>query len=134
MANNILKDKEGNILNPKIPRYEKIRTKTIYSNADGTSNNISLSENISSNDTIRIYYKNGNLYSSVDIANAVDKRAFLSLIITDGNVYIQIAEVIIAENAISFSKNVEWWHSTSSDGGYNTSANKIKIVKIDKVY
>ena len=132
--NEVLKDKDNKILNPRIPRYEKIKTKTIYSNENGTSDNINLTENININDMIRIYYKNGNLHGSVEITDAVGKRALLSLMTTDGNIYIQIAEIKISEKTISFSKNTEWWHSVSSDGGYNASANKIKITKIDKIY
>lgn len=45
MSNSVLKDKEGNILNPKIPRYEK---KLLWENPSPNSNfktqNISLSD------------------------------------------------------------------------------------------
>ena len=48
--NNVLKDKLGNILNPKIPRYEKRRFKILWENTSKTSMLEGTEINLSSDD------------------------------------------------------------------------------------
>lgn len=49
MSNSVLRDKNDKILNPKIPRYEKMKKKILWENPNPTSNfntqNITLSSN-----------------------------------------------------------------------------------------
>lgn len=131
--NDVLIDKNGFILDPKIPRYEKLKSKTIFENSSGTTSTITLSQELQNSDKIRIYFNNGTLYDSIVVSEPIKKRVSLSLMTTDGNLYVQIAEVQITATAITFSRNIEWWHSTSSDGGYNANRNIVKITKVELI-
>ena len=56
--NNVLKDKDGNILNPKIPRYDRLKSKVLWENPNPTidfsAQNITL--NSSDYDYLEIFY------------------------------------------------------------------------------
>ena len=131
--NDVLIDKNGFILDPKIPRYEKLKCKTIFENSSGTTSTITLSQELQNSDKIRIYFNNGSLHDSIVVSEPINKRVSLSLMTTDGNLYVQIAEVQITATTITFSKNIEWWHSTASDGGYNANRNMVKITKVELI-
>ena len=78
--NEVLKDKLGNILNPNIPRYEKLKGEVIYSNSNGSNSTITLSKSIDNAKFIDIFYKNNNnFYNCVRVYEPLNKNVALSI-------------------------------------------------------
>ena len=46
MSNDVLKNKDNSIINPKIPRYEKLIATELFNNPDGTAKDIELSDSL----------------------------------------------------------------------------------------
>ena len=61
MSNDVLKNKDNSIINPKIPRYEKLIATELFNNPDGTAKDIELSDSIANYKYIEIYYTNQTL-------------------------------------------------------------------------
>lgn len=61
MSNSCLLDKNGNILNPKIPRYEKnlIKSKLLFENKSGQLGGFTLNDNWENYKIIEVFYKRG---------------------------------------------------------------------------
>lgn len=82
MANNVLKDKDNNILNPKIPRYEKRGSTKLNNNSLTSVATFELNDNIENYDYLFVvagaqstYFKNSILIKVSDIVyNNVDNN------------------------------------------------------------
>lgn len=61
MSNSCLLDKNENILNPKIPRYEKnlIKSKLLFENKSGQLGGFTLNDNWENYKIIEVFYKRG---------------------------------------------------------------------------
>ncbi len=73
---NVLKDKSGNILNPKIPRYEKIKTKKLWSNSDPTkvlNANVYIKLSDTNYDAIIWIYCFNNTASNIELSTICEK-------------------------------------------------------------
>lgn len=118
MANNVLKDKKGNILNPKIPRYEKkivylSGTNTItytptydcYIDITGVNNTWGFD---GGEVTVKINNSSG---SAIQVLNATSK----------GNGGNQLARSLVARAVYTCKKGVEYTFKlvTDSSGGSN---------------
>lgn len=80
MSNDVLKNKDNSIINPKIPRYEKLIATELFNNPDGTAKDIELSDSLANYDYIEIYYENPsfNMWDSKKIDNPNGKKTSLS--------------------------------------------------------
>ena len=75
--NEVLNDKNGNILNPKIPRYE--RTILYKNQGTGTAGSFTLNDSIANYREIEItYHTNDNLFGTKEVTNP-DGRSELNI-------------------------------------------------------
>lgn len=83
MSNEVLKDKNGNILNPKIPRYEKkiIKSTVLFENKQGQKGGFSINDNWENYKIIEVFYTRGEY--QVD-----SSRAYTDLINNSGDLQI----------------------------------------------
>lgn len=76
--NDVLKDKNGSILNPKIPRYEKKMPIVVYENTNGSNSNINLIQSIENAEFIDVEFKNNNnIFNNVRVYDPVGKQVIL---------------------------------------------------------
>lgn len=130
--NNVLKDNSGNILNPIIPGYEKLKATILFENAAGTFNTINLLQDPNKFNYLEIY---GITNDSILTYTKIDKSHYNKTLClfgfnADGNLYLKLALVRIVNQTIEFQKNIEWYKNAgSSSGGFNSG----KYVAITKV-
>ena len=91
MSNSVLMDKDENILNPKIPRYEKLIATELFNNPDGAAKDIELNDSLANYKYIEIYYTNPtfDIFDSSRIDNPNGKKTSLkvSMRYADGGAY-----------------------------------------------
>lgn len=81
MSNDVLKNKDNSITNPKIPRYEKLIATELFNNPDGTDKDIELSDLLANYKYIEIYYTNPtfDIFDSSRIDNPSGKKTSLTV-------------------------------------------------------
>ena len=81
MSNSVLMDKDENILNPKIPRYEKLIATELFNNPDGAGKDIELNDSLANYKYIEIYYTNPtfDIFDSSRIDNPSGKKTSLTV-------------------------------------------------------
>ena len=130
--NEVLKDKNGNIMDPKIPRYEKT---TLYKNqGTGTAGSFTLNGSIANYRKIEInYHTNDNLFGTKEVTNP-DGRSELNISISafkvvSNNTYIKVREININGTQVTNNSAGE---ITINPGG-NPSQTTSNYVYIDSV-
>lgn len=91
MSNDVLKNKDNSIINPKIPRYEKLIATELFNNPDGAAKDIELNDSLANYKYIEIYYTNPtfDIFDSSRIDNPNGKKTSLkvSMRYADGGAY-----------------------------------------------
>ena len=130
--NNVLKDRNGNIMDPKIPRYEKT---TLYKNkGTGTAGSFTLNDSIANYRKIEInYHTNDNLFGTKEVTSP-DGRSELNISISafktvSNNTYIKVREININGTQVTNNSAGE---ITINPGG-NPSQTTSNYVYIDSV-
>lgn len=112
----------------------KVDGVALYENNDGTTSNITLSEEPSGNyDFIEIYgISSDNIPCYIKIkSDDYDKRIILSAFALDGNLYFKLARLSLSGTTLSFLQNSEFYKSSDTvSGGYTASGKFIKITKV----
>lgn len=112
----------------------KVDGVALYENNDGTTSNITLSEEPSGNyDFIEIYgISSDNIPCYIKIkSDDYDKRIILSAFALDGNLYFKLARLSLSGTTLSFLQNSEFYKSSDTvNGSYTASGDFIKITKV----
>lgn len=134
--NEVLKDKLGNILNPNIPRYEKLKGEVIYSNSNGSNSTITLSKSIDNAKFIDIFYKNNNnFYNCVRVYEPLNKNVALSINVSIQSAntgWVQTVVKTISSTQIS-NLGVQFGEIQIPNGSYSGN-NVIFITKVIAYY
>ena len=134
--NEVLKDKLGNILNPNIPRYEKLIGEVIYSNSNGSNSTITLSKSIDNAKFIDIFYKNNNnFYNCVRVYETLNKKVALSYYVSIQSAntgWVQTVVKTISSTQIS-NLGVQFGEIQIPNGSYSGN-NVIFITKVIAYY
>lgn len=133
MSNSVLMDKDENILNPIIPRYEKMISNVLYENENGTNSSITLSDDISNYKYIEIFYRsNDSDLKSTKIFNNNSSNVYIDLTInhfvTNTILYIKTTNVNIIDKNLTITGYGQLNLDTQGIG--HTNSNNIFITKI----
>ena len=135
MSNSVLKDKDDKILNPNIPRYEKLIAIELFNNPDGASRDIELSDSLANYEYIEVYYTNPtfDIFDSSRIDNPNGKQTSLkvSMRYSDGGAYYTyFRDVSFNENKIT--NLYGGYYAVKVDGSieYFNNNNYISITKV----
>ncbi len=135
MSNSALKDKEGTILNPKIPRYEKLIAVELYNNPDGVAKDIDLNDSLANYKYIEIYYTNPtfDIFDSSRIDEPNGKKTSLTVAMRyseGGNYYTYFKDVSFSGNKII--NLFGGYYAVKPDGSieYFNNNNYISITKV----
>ncbi len=133
MSNSVLMDKDENILNPIIPRYEKMISNVLYENENGTNSSITLSDDISNYKYIEIFYRsNDRDLKSTRAFNNSSSSIYVDLtvnhMVTNDMLYIKTTIVRIVNKTLTVTGYGQLNFNTTGIGHTNT--NNIFITKI----
>lgn len=135
MSNSVLMDKDENILNPKIPRYEKLIATELFNNPDGAGKDIELNDSLANYKYIEIYYTNPtfDIFDSSRIDNPNGKKTSLkvSMRYADGGAYYTyFRDVSFDGNKIT--NLYSGYYAVKTDGSieYFNNNNYISITKV----
>lgn len=135
MSNIVLKDKDENILNPNIPRYEKLIATELFNNPDGAGKDIELNDSLANYKYIEIYYTNPtfDIFDSSRIDNPNGKKTSLkvSMRYADGGAYYTyFRDVSFDGNKIT--NLYSGYYAVKTDGSieYFNNNNYISITKV----
>lgn len=135
MSNSVLKDKDENILNPNIPRYEKLIATELFNNPDGAGKDIELNDSLANYKYIEIYYTNPtfDIFDSSRIDNPNGKKTSLkvSMRYADGGAYYTyFRDVSFDGNKIT--NLYSGYYAVKTDGSieYFNNNNYISITKV----
>ena len=133
--NNVLKDKLGNILNPKIPRYEKMVATELFNNSSGSGGEITLNDSLTNYEYIEIYYTNPtfDIFDSSKIDNPNGKKTSLkvSMRYSDGgSYYTYFRDASLSGNKIT--SLFGGYYAVRTDGSieYFNNINYISITRV----
>ena len=135
MSNSVLKDKDENILNPNIPRYEKLIATELFNNPDGAGKDIELNDSLANYKYIEIYYTNPtfDIFDSSRIDNPNGKKTSLkvSMRYADGGAYYTyFRDVSFDGNKITNLYSGYYAVKTDSSIEYFNNNNYISITKV----
>jgi len=131
MAKNVLRDYLGNILDVIIPRYER---KILYENTEGTSDKITLIDNVDNYKYLEIYTKANNDYgqtcTKIDLSQENKHFSINQIYIssTYGDTILKTAMLRISNNFIEIVKN--GGIRMESSGTTLSSTWKVSITKV----
>ena len=108
MSNDVFKNKDDEILNPKIPRYEKMIGNVLYENESGTNSSITLSDDISNYKYIEIFYRsNDRDLKSTRAYNNNASSIYVDLtvnhFVTNTTLYIKVTNVRIINKNLTIT-------------------------------
>ena len=134
--NEVLINKDEQILDPKIPRYEKLKGEVIYSNSNGSNSTITLNKNIDNAKFIDIFYKNNNnFYNCVRVYEPLNKQVALSVSVSIRSAntgWVQTSVKQISSTQIS-NYGVQYGEIQIPNGSYSGN-NVIYITKVIAYY
>ena len=135
MSNDVLKNKDNSIINPKIPRYEKLIATELFNNPDGTAKDIELSDSLANYKYIEIYYTNPtfDIFDSSRIDNPSGKKTSLkvSMRYADGGAYYTYFRDVSFDGK-KITNLYSGYYAVRTDGRieYYNNSNYISITKV----
>ena len=133
--NDVLKDKNKKILNPNIPRYEKMVATELFNNPSGNAGEITLNDSLTNYEYIEIYFTNPTfgIFDSSKIDNPNGKKTSLKVSMrysNGGSYYTYFRDVSLNGNKIT--NLFGGYYAVRVDGSieYFNNVNYIKITRV----
>lgn len=135
MSNDVLKNKDNSIINPKIPRYEKLIATELFNNPDGTAKDIELSDLLANYKYIEIYYTNPTFdifdSSRIDDPNGKKTSLTVGMRYSEGGAYYTYFRDV-SFNGNKITNLYSGYYAVKPDGSieYFDNNNYISVTKV----
>ena len=133
--NKVLRDKNNKILNPNIPRYEKMVATELFNNPSGNAGEITLNDSLTNYEYIEIYFTNPTfgIFDSSKIDNPNGKKTSLKVSMrysNGGSYYTYFRDVSLNGNKIT--NLFGGYYAVRVDGSieYFNNVNYINITRV----
>lgn len=134
MSNSVLKDKEGDIINPQIPRYEGMKGVVLFEGSTTTGDNITENGNLANFNDYDAVLVEANLYNKQSILVSNPNESSIQFLQNSWGDTVYFVQAIVKMSESSFTiTSTQTYIYSGTIGKRDGSASVKKIIGFKKI-